>query len=292
MKSHYHHVFIDARNVMVPAFYSSQERYSSIKALFSLIASTMKEFRPKTMCVVFGDPTSKSKREFYPRYGSKRNEQRSEAEQYSLGAEIEIAQEILKSCPIRQIYHAGIEAKDAIGYLSKILQRPKIIASSNKDYFQILRSDLQIIEPKDGLIISEHEAEAILGFPAKYFLLWKSIIGDAQFGVTGIKRIGRERATRLIQHTLKTGKKFPLNPTDQKVLDRNKYLFCIGEFLTKEEKHEILKLYQFERTKGGIGVFKEHDPSSFGIENHIKDIFKFSQETRPPKPGREGVTLQ
>lgn len=292
MKLHYHHVFIDARSIMVPAFYSNQEPFFALKALFSMITSTMKEFRPQTMCVVFGDSFSKSKKEFYSKYGSTRNERRSEKEKKSLGDEIEIAKYFLDHCPIRQISPTAIETKDAIGYLSRILQKPKIIVSSSKDYFQILKTDLQVMEPRDGLIISELEAELILGFPPKFYLLWKSIVGDAKSGTTGIKRIGRDRATRLIKHTLKTGQKFPLNPTEQKVLDRNKYLFSIGEVLTKEEKHEVLKLYQFERVKGGIGVFKKHDPSCFGIENQIKEIFSLSKETQAPKRDREGITLQ
>lgn len=292
MKSHYHHVFIDARSVMVPAFYSNQERFSALKALFSLIASNMKEFRPQTLCVVFGDVISKSKKEFYSKYGSTRNERRPEKEKQSLGNEIEIAKYFLSHCPIRLISPVGIETKDAIAYLSKILQKPKLIVSSNKDYFQILRPDLQVMEPKDGLMISELEADIILGFPIKYYLLWKSIVGDSQSGTTGIKRIGRDRARRLIQYTLKMGRKFPLNPSEQKILNRNKYLFSLGEVLTKEEKHEVLKHYQFERTKSGVGVFKEHDPSSFGIADEIKEIFRLSNETRPPKSHREGITLQ
>ena len=292
LKAHYHHIFIDARSIMIPAFYTNQKRFFSIRALFSLIASSMNEFRPQTVCVVFGDAISKSKKEFYSKYGSTRNDRRSEKENQSLGNEIEIAKYFLNRSPVRAISPIGIETKDAIAYLSKILQRPKIVISSNKDYFQILKADLQVMEPKDGLIISELEAEIILGFPPKYYLLWKSIVGDSQCGTTGIKRIGRERATRLIKHTLKTGRKFPLNSSEQKVLDRNKYLFSIGEVLTKEEKHEVLKLYQFERLKSGMGVFKEYDPSSFGIENDIKEIFRLSKETRPPKARREGVTLQ
>lgn len=292
MKSHYHHIFIDARSVMVPVFYSNQERFSSVKALFSLITSIMKEFHPQTICVVFGDHLSKSKKEFYPKYGSTRNERRDENEKKALANEIEIATYFLSHCPVRSISPIGIEAKDAIGYLSKILQKPKLIVSSNKDYFQILRPDLQVMEPKDGLMISETEAELILGFPIKYYLLWKSIVGDSQNGTHGIKRIGRDRAKRLIQHTLKTGRKFPLGSFDQKILSRNKYLFSVGEVLTKEEKHEVLKHYQFERTKPGVGVFIEHDPSSFGIQNEIKEIFVLSKETRPPKSNREGITLQ
>ncbi len=188
MKSHYHHIFIDARSVMVPVFYSNQERFSSVKALFSLIASIMKEFHPQTICVVFGDHLSKSKKEFYPKYGSTRNERRDEKEKKALANEIEIATYFLSHCPVRSISPIGIEAKDAIGYLSKILQKPKLIVSSNKDYFQILRPDLQVMEPKDGLMISETEAELILGFPIKYYLLWKSIVGDSQNGTHGITR--------------------------------------------------------------------------------------------------------
>lgn len=292
MKSHYHHVFIDARSVMVPVFYSNQERFSSVKALFSLIVSTMKEFQPQTICVVFGDHFSKSKQEFYSKYGSARNERRDEKEKKALANEIDIATYFLSHCPIRSISPIGIESKDAIGYLSNILQKPKLIVSASKDYFQILGPDLQVMEPKDGLIISEIEAELILGFPPKYYLLWKSIVGDAQYSVAGIKRVGRERAKRLIQHKLKTGRKFPLNSFDQKILNRNKYLFSVGEVLTKEEKHEVLKHYQFERTKPGVGVFTEHDPMTFEIQNEIKDIFVLSKETRPPKARREGVILQ
>ena len=277
---------------MVPAFYSSQEPHFSVRSLFTLIVQSMKEFRPQTVCVVFGDAFSKSKREFSAKYGSIRNGRRTEGEKKKLSHEIEIAKYFLDHCPTRVVSPIGIETKDALAYLSKILQRPKIIVSSNKDYFQILKPDLQVMEPKDGLIISEHEAEIILGFPPKYYLLWRSIIGDPQYNTTGIKSIGRERATRLIHHTLKTGKKFPLNPSEQRVLDRNKYLFSIGEVLTKEEKHEVLKLYQFERTKGGIGVFSEHAPASFGIEQQIKDIFSLSKETHAPKRDREGITLQ
>lgn len=252
----------------------------------------MKEFSPKSVCLFWGSGPSRAKQEIVPAYTLKRDDCRNIAQTEAIETQIEKAKEILASCPVKQIGIEGVEAPDAIAYISKTLQRPKLIVASSKDYFQILREDLQVYHPQKELLISEYEASALLGFSAKHFVLWKCIVGDSSKGIKGIPGVGKVKARRLIQTVIKTGRKFPLRPSEQKFLDRNKYIFTLGALLSKDEKTKILELYQSERKKKALGKFDGDTFSTFG--SLLQGIFYYHSKNNNHNQNYSigGTTLQ
>jgi len=293
--AHWHHLIIDGKSVLTHAFYKNPEdRNSGFLGLINTIVSSMKEFSPKCVTIVWSDGISIKRRQILKTYSHKRDESRSAFEREQILSQIELAQKVLSVCPIRQISACGIEAADAIAYLSQTLQRSKLIVTNSRDYFQLLKENLQIFNPEKQLLISEHEAALLLGFPSRYFLLWKCIVGDSSKGVKGIPGIGRVKAKRLIQKVMRSGMKFPLRPNEQAFLDRNKFLFSLGVLLEKSEKQKILELFQSERKKKSNDTEQQKILSSFGVERLVQPIFYYYKvnNNNVPREIPRGVTIQ
>ena len=295
MKNSWYHLFVDARNVIIPSHFEGSltndngENIRGIVCFFETILQLLKEFSPQSLNIMWSGGVSEQKRLLYPEYTHRRYDLRPKNENSEIDHLIKQAQEICAAIPLRQVHVAGVETEDAIGYLARILQKPKLIISSNKDYFQILNETTQIFDHKSNLLISEYEAEELLGFNHKYYLLWKCIIGDSSKNVHGIKGIGRVRATRLIKYVTCTGKKFPINPVEQKILDRNKFLFTIGQVLNDEEKQKILEQFQKERKKpqSELNEKRLKELKSNQIIDEIRELLLKIHIKCPP-----GVTLQ
>ena len=294
-KAQWHHLFIDGRSVLVQSFYKDPEgRNSGFLGMIELIVSCMKEFSPKCVTVFWGEGISQKRKQILKSYSHRRAESRTPHEQEQLQSQIALAKKILSVCPIRQISVRGVEAPDAIAYTAKTLQKTKLIVANSKEYFQLLREDVQIFNPEKQLLISEHEASIFLGFPVKHFLLWKCIVGDSSKGVKGIPGIGKVKAKRLIQNVMRSRRKFPLRPNEQAFLDRNRFLFSLGALLEKDEKQKILELFQSERRKSRNSKEFSKILSSFGVEELIQPILYYHSKNNNKLTSKfsGGVTLQ
>lgn len=277
-KGHWHHLLVDASNLITPLHYQVEavngegRPIGGLLGLLDLIKSLRSEFKPKVITIIWSEGESPARKILFKGYGSKRSKNRNASEVEAIKWQKNICKEVFSFLPIRQVSVANVEAKDAVAYLCKTLQKQKLIVSTDKDYYPILSEHVQIYDPKKDLLISEHEARAILGFNPKYYLLWRTMVGNPSKGVPGIPKLGKTKATRLIQTVRATGKKFKLSQSEQSILDRNKYLFSIGHLLTAHEKQVVLEQFQNERKKKykSLSIKKLRN---IGIQESFRDLF-------------------
>lgn len=94
--------------------------------------------------------------------------------------------------PIRQLFIEDCEADDVIGYLCRNSYRDhrKVIASSDRDYYQLL-DDLTMLYTWSGRrFVGPSEATAETGIAPCNFALAKAVVGDRSDNVPGIRGVG------------------------------------------------------------------------------------------------------
>ena len=120
--------------------------------------------------------------------------------------QLNLLKQCLDSLPIKEVSVKYLEADDVIAYMAKKVVKdiPKIIISTDKDYFQLVDEDISIFRPvktkenpKGEMIDLEwmHKKENI--HPYNYALL-KAIVGDKSDNIAGVKGVGEKTARKEI----------------------------------------------------------------------------------------------
>lgn len=107
---------------------------------------------------------------------------------------------MLKTIPVCQLYVSDCEGDDVIAYLARQLfsNVPKVIASSDKDMYQLLDANTKIYSlHKKAYISSENVLEEFRVQP-KNFALAKALCGDPSDNIPGIKGMGFKTVARVL----------------------------------------------------------------------------------------------
>lgn len=104
----------------------------------------------------------------------------------------------LEDLPVHEIIIEDIEADDAIGYLWSFYKgHQKIIASSDKDFHQLLDDETIIYKPKKKIIVTKTDHYKEFGIHSHNFLLARSLIGDTGDNIKGVRGIGPKTLLKL-----------------------------------------------------------------------------------------------
>lgn len=117
---------------------------------------------------------------------------------------------MLKCVPACQIYVSDCEGDDVIAYLCRGPMRstPKVIASSDKDLYQLLNADTKIYSLHKKTYVTEPDVLVEFRVRAQNFALAKALCGDPGDNVPGIKGMGFKTVARL----------YPFLGTEQEIL--------------------------------------------------------------------------
>jgi len=263
------HLLIDANNLLYRAYHVSSlknkkgERVSGAFNSMRMISNLMKKFRPDSVVIAWDLGKSKSRLAIYPEYKGQRDKNRKEEDKISIAKNKEILQKIFSYLPVKQIHVQDIEADDIIWWLNKRLKGKKIIVSNDSDFIQLIDKRTSLFMPQakpvwtkwnkkikvqsKSHIITPASVDKFIGFKRKYYVLWKSMVGDDSDNIFGIKGIGPVKATKIILEGRK--KKLPISLEEQKILDRNKYLIAIGTVLQDDEIKAIKKAWKESKEK-------------------------------------------
>ena len=99
---------------------------------------------------------------------------------------------LLDNFPVTQLYVEGSEADDVIGYLCKyrFKSRPKVILSSDHDYYQLLDKLTIIYSPTLKSFVNEKFVIDKFGIHPQNFALAKAIVGDNSDNIPGVPGAG------------------------------------------------------------------------------------------------------
>ena len=107
---------------------------------------------------------------------------------------------MLKSTPVCQLYVSDCEGDDVIAYLSrqKFLNVPKIIASSDKDMYQLLDENTKIYNFHKKTFVDASNVLNDYKVQPKNFALAKALCGDPSDNIPGVKGLGFKTATKVL----------------------------------------------------------------------------------------------
>ena len=111
--------------------------------------------------------------------------------------------EYLEANGIASICDDGVEADDRIGQLAKRAEAEGFevaIASSDKDFFQLMNDQLKMLPPADksGEPMDADAVEAKTGVRPHQIVDWLSLVGDAVDNIRGVQGIGVKTAATLL----------------------------------------------------------------------------------------------
>jgi len=251
----YSHVVIDANNLLNRAYFATHltnkkgEKISGSFSTMRMTGSILKKFKPKSAIVAWDKGKSEARIKIYPEYKAQREAKRDPKEQEMLHKNRMSCIDLFSFLPVKQVMVDGVEADDVIGYLCEKLKGTKVIVSNDQDFVQLVGPDVHLYMPNKEKLLTVKNVDEFLGYPVKYYILWKSIVGDSSDNIKGIHGIGPVKATKLIQARLNGAKKLGITSDQQAILDRNKYLIAIGAVLTEANIKEIRTCYRAERVK-------------------------------------------
>ncbi len=106
--------------------------------------------------------------------------------------QIKVLAKLLRQLPVCQIYVPDCEGDDVIAYLVryKFQNENKIIASSDKDFYQLLDDKTKIYNFHKKRIITKEEILEETHIQCKNFALAKCICGDASDNIPGVQGMG------------------------------------------------------------------------------------------------------
>lgn len=141
-----------------------------------------------------------SKRNFrnslYPEYKANRSEAPED-----LKIQLEIAIEWIEKMGFAKISIDGFEADDIIASVVKSFKDEEIeivIASSDKDLYQLIDERVKLFEPVKKITIDKSECLKKFGITPDKFIDYQALVGDSSDNVPGAKGIGAKSAKTLL----------------------------------------------------------------------------------------------
>lgn len=118
-----------------------------------------------------------------------------------------LVQEILPSLGCRQLALPNREADDLIGWMTFNHPDAKVIATEDKDLYQLVYDWATVYRPILKMKVTKEDFFAIVGVPQPLYLLYRALIGDKSDNIPG--HLGETVADRLIAKVAELWKQTP-----------------------------------------------------------------------------------
>lgn len=186
-----------------------------LKSLRNIIRTTKPQ---KVICVFDGQGGSVQKRKEDPNYKNSRRskgligkhfkfENLQKAEQ-NIAWQFRQLNDILECLPICRIVTDGYEADDCIGYVAQNCSyfgiTLSIIATCDKDFYQLINKNTVIFNPIKRCIIDTDHLIKETGYHPNNWLFFKSINGDQSDNLKGVRGFGEKTIAKLFDVSSET----------------------------------------------------------------------------------------
>ena len=140
--------------------------------------------------------------EMYAEYKGTRKPMSEELRQ-----QVPVMKEVLKAMGVKIVEHAGLEADDLLGTLSKRCEKQGMevsVNSGDRDLLQLATEKVKIRIPKTKQGRTEVEDYYAADVKARYavtpteFIDLKALMGDASDNIPGVPSVGEKTATKII----------------------------------------------------------------------------------------------
>jgi DNA polymerase I len=157
-----------------------------------------------------------------------------------------LIKKVLEASGILYYEDPQYEADDFIGTFAKDFVNQNnskvVIASTDTDFYQLVNERVNLLKlGREGVydVITNKYIYDQLQITPEQYVLYKSMVGDPSDNIPGIPKIGKIRASKILNNT------FPFNLEEySELLQRNKELISINcevAYKLKWELHKVLK---------------------------------------------------
>lgn len=285
-------VIIDGNNLMFRAFYAlpqlanfDGEISNAVFGFTNMLVKVIKEIEPKYIAVTFDVSKKNFRHEKFAEYKGTRKPTPDE-----LRSQFPIVKDLLNKMNIKVVEMQGLEADDLMGCLSRMFDTHNIIVSADRDAFQLINDNTEIMFPKKGITetiqVTNKNLKSIYGVDPVGVIELKSLMGDSSDNIPGVAGVGEKTALQLLdkysnldgvysnidnitgklKEKLITGKeqaylsKYLATIVTDKKLDYSLEDF-VYDFPFNESVHEIFKKYQFNSLLKRDELFNKLQPS-------------------------------
>jgi 5'-3' exonuclease len=198
-------LFIRAFSV-IPTLNDNGEHTGGVVGFYNTVRKLIKDYNATKAIIVFdGKGGNARRRKLYKEYKSKRISigvyNRFEDvkglidENSSMTRQLGIIIESLAYLPVYTIILDGVEADDVIAYITKHYfqdNHSKVIATSDKDYLQLIDSTTSIYSLNKKMLLTEENFYENVGYLPRNFLTLRCFTGDISDNINGVTKVGQK----------------------------------------------------------------------------------------------------
>lgn len=199
-------LIVDGHSYAYRAFYAIRHLNSptgkATNAIYGFIKMLMKmqaQLQPTHLMIVWDGGLAEERMTLLPEYKAQRAEMPSDLEQ-----QLDHIIEFLRASSITSYCQGGIEADDFIATFAKkanAIGVPVVIASADKDFMQLVSSQVSLLNPNDKseTLWTEQQVREKSGVDPAQIVDWLSLIGDHVDNIPGVTGVGLKTAADLLR---------------------------------------------------------------------------------------------
>ncbi|MEK6803717.1 MAG: DNA polymerase I [Nitrospirota bacterium] len=169
---------------------------NAVYGFTTMLLKVLRDHRPDYVAVVFDEKGPTHRHEAFKDYKAQRPPMPQ-----GMSAQIPYIHRVVEALSLPVIRQAGYEADDLIGTLAKKGEAEGldiVIATSDKDMFQLLTPKTRIYDPVKDKWFGEADSQARFGVEPARVVEIMGLMGDASDNIPGVKGIGEKTAMKLI----------------------------------------------------------------------------------------------
>jgi DNA polymerase-1 len=182
------------RQLASPSGAPTNAIYGFIKMLGKMIG----QLQPSHLVVVWDGGVAAERVSEHPAYKAQRPAMPDDLEK-----QLDGITEYLAAAGLASFCRDGVEADDWIAALASQFagQLPVIIASSDKDFMQLVSANVGLLNPNDKVekVWTAEDVKAKAGVEPAQIVDWLALVGDAVDNIPGVPGVGPKTATDLLQ---------------------------------------------------------------------------------------------
>ena len=199
-------LIIDGLNIFIPGYIVNPtlspngDPIGGVASFLKTLQKMLREMKPIDKVVICWDGSKGSNRRRSMNEGYKANRKPLRLNRDSLGLQEEInskanqqmrLMDYLNHMPVAQLLFQSSEADDIVSaVLNEMHGEECIIASSDKDYYQLLSKNVSIYNPNKKSMYTVDDLKKDYNISPENFAISKAICGDKSDNVIGIPRMG------------------------------------------------------------------------------------------------------
>ncbi len=186
--------FYAIRSMNAPDGFPTNALYGFINGLRRM----RERVAPSHVAVIWDGGLDEDRTEALPEYKAERDPMPDDME-----LQLDALDDWLEAAGLFSWCAEGVEADDVIGTLTRQAEAaglPVVIASSDKDFFQLINPNVHLLNPNDktDTLWQAEQVQAKTGVLPGQIIDWLSLVGDAVDGIPGVRSVGPKTAAKLL----------------------------------------------------------------------------------------------